>query len=56
MFFFCFVSADSTGAFISKSDDSSGTLNELEEKIARVTMIPKSQGEVVYAFQSKLAG
>ncbi|PKU65942.1 probable prolyl 4-hydroxylase 9 [Dendrobium catenatum] len=44
----------STGAFISKSDDSSGTLNELEEKIARVTMIPRSQGEDFYILRYQI--
>ncbi|KAL0926013.1 hypothetical protein M5K25_004394 [Dendrobium thyrsiflorum] len=44
----------STGAFISNSDDSSGTLNELEEKIARVTMIPRSQGEDFYILRYQI--
>ncbi|RRT84705.1 hypothetical protein B296_00011257 [Ensete ventricosum] len=37
---------DSTGAFLSASEDSSGTLEQIEKKIARVTMLPVENGEV----------
>ncbi|KAJ0076516.1 hypothetical protein Patl1_35329 [Pistacia atlantica] len=36
----------SSGTFISAYEDKSGTLDFIEEKIARVTMIPKTHGEV----------
>ncbi|KAF6165250.1 hypothetical protein GIB67_030432 [Kingdonia uniflora] len=35
----------SSGTFISASEDKSGTLDIIEEKIARATMIPKTHGE-----------
>ncbi|CAL9157626.1 unnamed protein product [Musa hybrid cultivar] len=35
----------SSGTFISASEDSSGVLGQIEEKIARATMIPREQGE-----------
>ncbi|XP_044481371.1 probable prolyl 4-hydroxylase 9 isoform X1 [Mangifera indica] len=35
----------SSGTFITAYEDKSGTLNFIEEKIARVTMIPKTHGE-----------
>ncbi|XP_028764186.1 probable prolyl 4-hydroxylase 9 isoform X1 [Neltuma alba] len=35
----------STGVFLSASEDKSGTLDVIEEKIARATMIPRSHGE-----------
>lgn len=37
---------DSTGAFLSASEDSTGTLEQIEKKIARVTMLPIENGEV----------
>ncbi|KAJ0010991.1 hypothetical protein Pint_33772 [Pistacia integerrima] len=36
----------SSGTFISAYEDKSGTLDFIEEKIARVTMIPKTHGEM----------
>lgn len=44
----------STGAFISNSEDSSGMLKELEEKIASVTMIPRNQGEDFYILRYQI--
>jgi prolyl 4-hydroxylase len=35
----------SSGVFISASEDKTGTLDVIEEKIARATMIPRSHGE-----------
>ncbi|XP_019195347.1 PREDICTED: probable prolyl 4-hydroxylase 9 [Ipomoea nil] len=35
----------SSGTFISASEDKTGTLDLIEEKIAKVTMIPRSHGE-----------
>ncbi|KAL1370893.1 hypothetical protein AAHE18_01G092200 [Arachis hypogaea] len=35
----------SSGVFISASEDKTGTLEVIEEKIARATMIPRSHGE-----------
>ncbi|XP_051140566.1 probable prolyl 4-hydroxylase 9 isoform X2 [Andrographis paniculata] len=35
----------SSGMFISSSEDKTGILNQIEEKIARATMIPKTHGE-----------
>ncbi|KAG6594996.1 putative prolyl 4-hydroxylase 9 [Cucurbita argyrosperma subsp. argyrosperma] len=35
----------SSGVFISASEDESGTLDAIEEKIARATMLPRSHGE-----------
>nr|GMD49728.1 probable prolyl 4-hydroxylase 9 [Ipomoea batatas]GMD55228.1 probable prolyl 4-hydroxylase 9 [Ipomoea batatas]GMD56780.1 probable prolyl 4-hydroxylase 9 [Ipomoea batatas] len=35
----------SSGMFISASEDKTGTLDVIEEKIAKVTMIPRSNGE-----------
>lgn len=32
--------------FVSASEDKTGTLADIEEKIARATMIPRSHGEV----------
>lgn len=34
------------GAFLSRYDDASGVLRAIEEKIAAVTLIPPSHGEV----------
>ncbi|TQE12175.1 hypothetical protein C1H46_002245 [Malus baccata] len=35
----------SSGVFLSASDDKSGTLDVIEEKIARATMVPRTHGE-----------
>ncbi|XP_042427862.1 probable prolyl 4-hydroxylase 9 [Zingiber officinale] len=35
----------SSGTFLSASEDSSGVLHQIEEKIARATMIPREHGE-----------
>jgi len=37
---------NSSGTFLSASEDSTGTLSYIEQKIARVTMLPRDQGEV----------
>ncbi|KAK2442748.1 2-oxoglutarate (2OG) and Fe(II)-dependent oxygenase superfamily protein [Trifolium repens] len=37
----------SYGVFISASEDKTGTLDVIEEKIARATMIPRSHGETL---------
>lgn len=34
--------------FISASEDKTGTLDVIEEKIARATMLPRSHGEVLF--------
>lgn len=34
--------------FISASEDKTGTLDVIEEKIARATMIPRTHGEVLF--------
>lgn len=38
---------NSSGTFISASEDSTGTLDQIEQKIAKVTAIPREQGEVI---------
>lgn len=38
----------SSGAFISASQDSTGTLEFIERKIARATMLPRSHGEASF--------
>ena len=38
----------SSGAFLSASEDSTGTLEFVEEKIARATMLPRNHGEAGY--------
>lgn len=37
----------SSGVFFSASEDESGTLGAIEEKIARATMLPRMHGEVL---------
>lgn len=37
--------------FLSASDDKSGTLDAIEEKIARATMLPRTYGEVLFSVQ-----
>lgn len=37
--------------FLSASDDKSGTLDVIEEKIARATMLPRTYGEVLFSVQ-----
>lgn len=43
-----FTYGNSSGVFISASDDETGTLDVIEWKIARATMIPPSHGEVIF--------
>lgn len=38
---------NSSGTFISASDDTTGILDTIEEKIAQVTMLPRQNGEVI---------
>lgn len=38
----------SSGTFISASEDDSGVLDIIEEKIARATMLPRAHGEVFF--------
>lgn len=38
---------NSSGTFLSASEDPTGTLAEVEKKIARATMIPRKHGEVL---------
>lgn len=45
----------SFGTFLSASDDKSGTLDEIEEKIARATMLPRSHGEVLFSVELNLS-
>ncbi|KAM0970840.1 hypothetical protein ACFX13_019116 [Malus domestica] len=40
----------SSGVFLSASDDKSGTLDVIEEKIARATMLPRTHGEVLFSY------
>lgn len=40
------IISNSSGTFMSASEDETGILNFIEEKIARVTMIPRYHGEV----------
>lgn len=35
--------------FLSASQDKSGTLDVIEEKIARATMLPRTHGEVLFS-------
>ena len=37
---------NSSGSFVSGSEDETGTLDFIEKKIAKATMIPQSHGEV----------
>lgn len=37
--------------FLSASDDKSGALDVIEEKIARATMLPRTYGEVLFSVQ-----
>lgn len=46
--FLFLINGHSSGTFLSASDDSSGVLHQIEEKIARATMIPKEHGEVLH--------
>jgi hypothetical protein len=38
---------NSSGTFLSANEDLTGTLAEVEKKIARATMIPRNHGEVL---------
>lgn len=40
---------NSSGTFISASEDKTGVLKFIEKKIASVTMVPRSHGEVCYS-------
>lgn len=42
------VNFSSSGTFISASEDKTGILDLIEEKIAKATMIPKTHGEVMF--------
>ena len=42
----CLLS-NSSGVFLSASEDSSGTLDVIEKKIAKATMLPRIHGEVL---------
>ncbi|PON74778.1 Isopenicillin N synthase [Parasponia andersonii] len=44
----------SSGTFISASEDKTGTLGAIEQKIARATMLPRSHGEAFNILQYKL--
>lgn len=37
---------NSSGTFISASEDDAGILDAIEQKISKVTMIPRTHGEV----------
>lgn len=39
--------SNSSGMFISASEDETGVLDAIEEKIARATMLPRAHGEVL---------
>ena len=39
---------NSSGTFLSANEDPTGTLAEVEKKIARATMIPRNHGEVLH--------
>ena len=38
---------NSSGTFVAAWEDSTGVLDSVEEKIARVTMMPRNHGEVI---------
>lgn len=38
----------SSGMFMSASEDNTGILDQIDTKIAKATMIPKTHGEVVW--------
>lgn len=42
------ILSNSSGVFISASEDKTGILDVIEEKIARVTMLPRMHGEVIF--------
>ncbi|KAJ0098082.1 hypothetical protein Patl1_28564 [Pistacia atlantica] len=44
----------SSGMFISAAEDETGTLDVIEEKIARATMLPKVHGELTFYFREIL--
>lgn len=44
--------SNSSGMFVSASQDKSGTLDVIEEKIARATMLPRTHGEVLFSVSS----
>lgn len=46
---------NSTGMFISASEDKTGLLGVIEEKIARATMIPRNHGEVTSPIKLSLS-
>lgn len=41
---------NSSGTFIKASDDTTGILDNIEEKIAQFTMLPRQNGEVTIFF------
>lgn len=41
---------NSSGTFIKASDDTTGILDTIEEKIAQFTMLPRQNGEVTIFF------
>jgi hypothetical protein len=43
-----FLLPNSSGTFLSANEDPTGTLAEVEKKIARATMIPRKHGEVLH--------
>lgn len=42
------IFSNSSGVFISASEDKTGILDVIEEKIARATMLPRTHGEVLF--------
>lgn len=54
-----FIIDNSSGTFISASEDKTGILGVIEQKIARATMLPTTHGEVgllmrIYVFRNSL--
>ena len=43
-----FMIFNSSGTFLSASEDQTGILRAIEEKIAKVTMLPTTHGEVTF--------
>lgn len=41
-------SGNSSGTFVSASEDETGVMDLIEQKIARATMIPRTHGEVCF--------
>lgn len=45
----------SSGMFMSASEDNTGILDQIDTKIAKATMIPKTHGEVVCGLRKDIS-